>query len=58
MFYKLRVLLIIFLLIHLNNVSFSDVINQIDIKGNIRLDDDTIFSYLGIKKDSKISKGD
>ena len=45
MFYKLRSLLIIFFLIHFNHATFADVINQIDIKGNIRLDDNTILSY-------------
>ena len=50
MFYKLRTLLIIFFLMHFNNVSFSNIINEIDIKGNIRLDDNTILSYLSIKK--------
>ena len=43
---------------HFNNVSFSNIINEIDIKGNIRLDDNTILSYLSIKKDSKILKSD
>ena len=28
---------------HFNNVSLSNIINEIDIKGNIRLDDNTIF---------------
>ena len=43
---------------HFNNVSFSNIINEIDIKGNIRLDDNTILSYLNIKKDSKVLKSD
>ncbi len=58
MFYKLRTLLIIFLLITLSKFSFSQVINKIDIEGNIRLDDRTIFSYLNITKNSKILKND
>ena len=58
MFYKLRALLIIFFLMHLNNVSLSNIINKIDVQGNIRLDDNTILSYLSIKKDSKILKSD
>ncbi len=58
MFYKLRFLLIIFLLFVLSNLSWSQLINKIDIEGNIRLDDRTIFSYLNITKDSRISKGD
>ena len=43
---------------HFNNVSYSNIINEIDIKGNIRLDDNTILSYLSINKDSKILKSD
>ena len=35
---------------HFNNVSYSNIINEIDIKGNIRLDDNTILSYLSINK--------
>ncbi len=58
MFYKLKTLLIIFFLMHFNNVSYSNIINEIDIKGNIRLDDNTILSYLSINKDSKILKSD
>ena len=58
MFYKLRTLLIIFLLITLSKFGFSQVINKIDIEGNIRLDDRTIFSYLNITKNSKILKND
>ena len=58
MFYKLRTLLIIFLLITLSKFSFSQVINKIDIEGNIRLDDRTIFSYLNITKNSKVLKND
>ena len=58
MFYKLRALLIISLLFSLSNLSYSQVINKIDIEGNIRLDDRTIFSYLNINKNSKILKSD
>lgn len=58
MFYKLRTLLIIFLLITFSKFGFSQVINKIDIEGNIRLDDRTIFSYLNITKNSKILKND
>ena len=58
MFYKLRTLLIIFFLIKLSSACLSEAINKIDIEGNIRLDDRTIFSYLNITKNSRISKSD
>ena len=58
MLYKLRILLIIFFLTLFNSVSSSKVIDEIDVKGNIRLDDETILSYLSIKKNSKILKSD
>ena len=46
MLYKLRTLLIIFFIYGFSNLGFSQVINKIDIEGNLRLDDNTIFSYL------------
>ncbi len=58
MFDKLRFLLIIFLFFFLTNLSRSQVINKINIEGNIRLDDRTIFSYLNIKKNTKVLKSD
>ncbi len=58
MLYKLRTLLIIFFIYGFSNLGFSQVINKIDIEGNLRLDDNTIFSYLSINKNSTILKSD
>ncbi len=49
------VLLIIF---NFLKISSADVINKIEIDGNIRLDDNTIFSYLDINSTSILSKDD
>ena len=53
MFYKLRTLFILLIFLSLSNISSAQLINKIDIEGNIRLDDNTIFSYLNIKKIQK-----
>ena len=49
------VLLIIF---NFLKISSADVINKIEIDGNIRLDDNTIFSYIDINSNSILSKDD
>ena len=54
----LKFFVIIFVFINLISLSFSEVINKIDIKGNLRLDDNTIFSYINLNENSQILKSD
>ena len=53
-----KFLLIIFFFIGFIKDSFSNTINKIEIEGNIRLDDNTIFSYINVDSNSIISKSD
>ena len=53
-----KFLLIIFFLTSFIKFSFANNINKIEIEGNIRLDDNTIFSYLNINSNSKIAESD
>ena len=53
-----KFILIIFFLAGFIKFSFSNSINKIEIEGNLRLDDNTIFSYLNINSTSTIPKSD
>ena len=53
-----KFLLIIFFLVSFIKFSFSNNINKIEIEGNLRLDDNTIFSYINVNSNSTIPKTD
>ena len=53
----LKFILIIFFVSYAK-ISIANIINKIDIEGNLRLDDNTIFSYLNINSNTVIPKSD
>ena len=53
----IKICLVIYTLLY-TNISLCNVIDKIEIQGNIRLDDQTIFSYLNLDKNSKIYRSD
>ena len=55
---NLRYLIFLLFLFFNTNILFSNEIKNIEIKGNQRIDEETIFTYLNLSKEKEIKEED